>query len=129
MKSRSQGRDYRNLDLGLVESILSLLLIILFNIVWPFKLDLNKICDDLEVLLLYISTRSRSHPYRVDHARLDFDRTNSTYNGHNASFTPNNFKINLLPTVPSDWLQTVGSNGCRTQFFADRSDLMANSLA
>ena len=25
---------------------------------------------------------------------------------HYASFTPNNFKINLLPTVRSDWLQT-----------------------
>ena len=25
-------------------------------------------------------------------------------------------KNNLLPTVRSDWLQTVGSNGCGTQF-------------
>ena len=41
---------------------------------------------------------------------------------YNASFIPNNLKINLLHTVRSDWLPTVGSNGCRTQFFAVRSD-------
>ena len=30
--------------------------------------------------------------------------------------------MNLLPTVRLDWLQTVGSNGCCTHFFAVRSD-------
>ena len=34
----------------------------------------------------------------------------------------NNFLINLLPTVPSDWIRTIGSNGCRTQLFSVRSD-------
>ena len=28
----------------------------------------------------------------------------------------------MLPTVRSDWVQTVGSNGCRTQFFAIQLD-------
>ena len=50
VKSRSHWWDYRILDLDLVESIVSLLFIIdlLFEwwkyIVWPFKLNLNKIC-------------------------------------------------------------------------------------
>ena len=52
VKSHSQGRDYRILDLNLVESIPSLLFIILFEwlkyIIWPFKLNLNKIRGDLD---------------------------------------------------------------------------------
>ena len=46
---------------------------------------------------------------------VGWGQTESKY--YYASFTSNNFYINLLPTVRSDWLQTVGSNGCRTQFF------------
>ena len=45
-----------------------------------------------------------------------------------ASFTPNNFQINLLPTVQSDWLQTVGSNGCRTQIFLQSDRTVGSKL-
>ena len=36
---------------------------------------------------------------------------NLVWTSHYASFTPNNFWINLLPTVRSDWLQTIGQSG------------------
>ena len=53
VKCHSQGRDYRNLDLDLVESIPSLLFIILFEwwkyIIWLFKLDLNEKHGDLDL--------------------------------------------------------------------------------
>ena len=39
-----------------------------------------------------------------------------------ASFTPNKFYNNLLPTVRLEYLKTVGSNGCRIQFLqSDRT--------
>ena len=64
VKSRSQGRDYRIFYLDLVESRPSLLFIILFewwkHIIWPFKLDLNKIHGDLDLRSNCYKPKSRA---------------------------------------------------------------------
>ena len=41
--------------------------------------------------------------YLVYEARIKVEKSANS----NASFTPNNFSIKLVPTVRSDWLQTV----------------------